>query len=133
MPVQQKSERFFNVATDDAQFASDSEFFYKDNEVKPNGNIPPFQVPDATPLKQTTAGMIPVNSNEAGSKSCMEPDFITRVGPPNRDGYDVAGCRYDMKESPQNLTRYGPPLAQCGAYSGKSYSCTGTLFYPLNE
>ena len=125
-------DRFYNVATDNRQFTSDSEIFYNKTEPAPNGNLSPFQVPNS-PMEQTPKGMIPVNSNKVMTKSCTDPDFITRVGLPNRDGYDVIGCRYDMKDSPQNATIYGPPLAQCGAYSGKSFSCTGTLFYPLNE
>jgi hypothetical protein len=67
-------------------------------------------------------------------KPCNSPDFITRVESPERAGYDVAGCRYDFKNSPQNLTRYGPPLAQCGTYNNaNTTACSGTVFYPLNE
>lgn len=114
----------------DMLFRSDSEFYYKHKPI-PNGNLPPFQ-----PIQNETEkskDLIPINSNDANSKSCLEPDFITRVDPPNRQGYDVTGCRYDFKESPQNLTIYGPPLSQCDTYNTNSFVCNGTVFYPLHE
>jgi hypothetical protein len=121
-------DKFANLPDEDPR--SDSEIVYDQKFPIVNGNIQPFQVQD-TSSSSLPNGMIPANSNEATAKSCNEPDFITRVGPPNRDGYDVTGCRYDFKDSPQNLTIYGPPLAQCSAYN--SSSCTGTTFYPLHE
>lgn len=121
-------DKFANLPDGDPR--SDSEIVYDQKFPIVNGNIQPFQVQDAAAMNLPN-GMIPANSNEATAKSCNEPDFITRVGPPNRDGYDVTGCRYDFKDSPQNLTIYGPPLAQCSAYN--SSSCTGTVFYPLHE
>jgi hypothetical protein len=130
-PISGNVARFSNVATSNRNYASASELFYNKTGPAPNGNLPPFQIPES-PMKQTPNGMIPINSNDASSKSCQEPDFITRTTAPARDGYDVVGCPYDMKESLQNLTNYGPPLAQCSAYSDKSFSCNGTLFYPLN-
>jgi len=124
LSVKSKS-RFSDTLNLDMKYRSDSEFYYNPKFV-PNGNLPPFK-----PTENTNKGLIPVNSNEASSKSCLEPDFIERVGPLNRDGYDVEGCRYDFKDSPQNLTIYGPPLAHCS--SNNSFACTGTVFYPLNE
>lgn len=121
-------DKFANLPDGDPR--SDSEIVYDQKFPIANGNIPPFQPQDAAAMSLPN-GMIPANSNEAIAKSCNEPDFITRVGPPNRDGYDVTGCRYDFKDSPQNLTIYGPPLAQCSAYN--SSACTGTVFYPLHE
>jgi hypothetical protein len=102
---------------------SESEFIYNNTQPFPNVNLKPLQPnPDLAPA--TPADVKPA--------PCGDSDFITKVGPPNRAGYDVAGCRYDFKDSPQNLTTYGPPLSQCGTYSEDQYSCTGTLFYPLN-
>jgi len=123
---------FYNIATNNRKYTSDSELFYEHGKPSPNGNIPPFQIPDPS-IKQNPNDLIPINSNDAGSKSCQEPNFITQTTVDTRDGYDVVGCPYDMKESLQSLTNYGPPLAQCGAYNNKSFSCNGTLFYPLNE
>ena len=37
-----------------------------------------------------------------------------------------------MKNSPQNLTKYGPPVSQCSAYDPKKAQICGTVFYPLN-
>jgi len=47
--------------------------------------------------------------------------------------FDVAGCRYDLKEdNPLHETLYGAPLASCQAYSKSNVAGTGTVFYPLN-
>ena len=67
-----------------------------------------------------------------GLNPSTNPEHITEVGLPSRDGYDVTGCRYDFKNSPQNTTRYGPPLALCSTYSGEQAKTCGTVFYPLN-
>lgn len=46
--------------------------------------------------------------------------------------FDVAGCRFDMKESnPLHETAYGAPVDSCQAYSTANTG-TGTVFYPLN-
>ncbi len=118
---------FVDIQPLDIKYRSDSEIFYNP-KVIPNGNLPPFRPKDIN-----EKGLIPINSNEANSKSCLEPDFITRVKPLNRDGYDVVGCRYDFKDSPQNLTIYGPPLDQCNTHTNTSFSCNGSVFYPLHE
>jgi hypothetical protein len=55
-----------------------------------------------------------------------KPNVIT----PNP--FDVAGCRFDMKENnPLHETVNGAPVSSCAAYS-KNNSQTGTVFYPLN-
>jgi hypothetical protein len=55
----------------------------------------------------------------------------TSVKTPNP--YDVAGCRYDMKEDNElHETMYGSPLSSCKAYSSNNLESTGTVFYPLN-
>lgn len=122
-----KAKSKFENIPFDINFRSDSEFMYNHKFI-PNGNLPPFR-----PVDTNAKGLIPINSNEASSKSCLEPDFITRVNPLNRDGYDVVGCRYDFKDSPQNLTIYGPPLDQCNTHTNTSFSCNGSVFYPLHE
>lgn len=59
-------------------------------------------------------------------------DFLIAEYQADRTGYDIAGCRYDMKLSPQNYTKYGPPLSFCGTYDPKITGSCGTVFYPLN-
>jgi len=52
--------------------------------------------------------------------------------PQDMNGYDVVGCRYDFKDSQQNMTLYGLPLASCGAYNKEQRAKCGAVFYPLN-
>lgn len=107
------------------QYLSESEINYNNTQPFPNKNIPPFQ-----PLSQQD---IDSNTKQITSNmSCNQNDAITAVNAPNRDGFDVAGCRYDFKDSQQNMTMYGPPLAACGAYNPQQVAKCGTLFYPLN-
>jgi hypothetical protein len=103
---------------------SDSEYIYDHSKPIQNVNLMPLQPAD----------MMNDNSNESPTtiKMCQKPDYITRVDAPNRDSYDVTGCRYDFKDSPQNLTKFGPPLSQCGTYNGDQAKLCGTLFYPLS-
>lgn len=103
---------------------SESEFIYK-NTLFPNKNLKPFKAMDQNAINLHTKT---ITSNIA----CNQNDDITTVNPPNRDGYDITGCRYDFKNSPQNLTQYGPPLASCGAYNKEQIKKCGTVFYPLN-
>jgi hypothetical protein len=105
-------------------YTSESEINYKTPEIT-NGNIPPFQPVSQNDITQMTPQFIP-------SALCNQNDSITQVGAPDRDGYDYTGCRYDMKNSPQNLTKWGPPLAHCGTYDTSKIAKCGTLFYPLN-
>lgn len=108
-----------------AKYLSESEINYNNTKPFPNNNIPPFQ-----PLSQQD---IDTNTKQITSNiSCNQNDAITSVSAPNRDGYDVSGCRYDFKDSQQNMTMYGPPLAACGAYNPQQVAKCGTLFYPLN-
>uniref|UniRef100_A0A6C0F4A5 Uncharacterized protein n=1 Tax=viral metagenome TaxID=1070528 RepID=A0A6C0F4A5_9ZZZZ len=115
---------FSNVArminNDNMQVLTESEFIYNNTKPFPNKNLAPFQPTDTIPT--TSPQAFPSSQN----------DFITSVGPPSRDGYDVSGCRYDFKNSPQNFTKYGPPLAQCKAYSASQAKSCGIAFYPLN-
>jgi hypothetical protein len=46
--------------------------------------------------------------------------------------FDVAGCRYDLKQTGLNEDIYGPPLSSCNAYQTVNLEETGTVFYPLN-
>ena len=111
--------------TTDSQL-SESEFIYNNIKPFPNGNIMPFQPQEVVKSKEIQASELNCGMNP------HNPDFITQVGALNRDGFDVSGCRYDFKNSPQNLTKYGPPLAQCATYSGEQAKLCGTVFYPLN-
>ena len=105
-------------------YASESEINYN-KPTFPNGNISPFQ-----PVSQEQiAGLTP---QIRPAIACNQNDSLSQVGPLNRDGYDCTGCRYDMKDSPQNLTNWGPPLARCGTYDASKVSKWGTVFYPLN-
>lgn len=73
------------------------------------------------------------DNNQNMFKACGNGnDFLTQVGHKNNEGYDVTGCRYDFKESPQNNSVYGPPLAWCDTYDKSKLQKTGTLWYPLN-
>ena len=107
---------------------SESEFIYNNTKTFPNKNIPPFE-----PMEQENINNMSSKKNVGCSlNESMDHESITQVGPPSRDGYDVVGCRYDFKNSPQNTTKYGPPLAQCSTYSGEQAKTCGTVFYPLN-
>lgn len=99
----------------------DSEFIYDNTKPFPNKNLKPFQPIDYVPE--------PTQSNQDSS---VNNDMITKVEQPDRSGFDITGCIYDMKNSPQNLTRYGPPVAQCSAYDPAKVQICGTVFYPLN-
>ena len=105
-------------------YASESEINYNKPAI-PNGNIPPFQ-----PVAQDQIAALTPQIRPA--IACNQNDSLSQVGPLNRDGYDCTGCRYDMKDSPQNLTKWGQPLARCGTYDASKVSKIGTVFYPLN-
>jgi hypothetical protein len=59
-------------------------------------------------------------------------NYLTQVGNLNYEGYDIAGCRYDFRNSPQNGVLYGPPLSWCNTYNKSKVQTTGTLWYPLH-
>ena len=103
--------------------ASDSEINYDHTERPPVINLPPFQPKSAEEIEA---------ASPQSAMPCEAPRVLMPVENPNRDGFDVAGCRYDYQDNEQNLTRNGPPLAKCGAYSMKQFEKVGTLFYPLN-
>lgn len=107
---------------------SDSEFIYNNTKPFPNNNLKPFQ------SLANSSSSIENNVNLVQQKinTKLQNDFITQVGEPDRSGFDITGCRYDMKNSQQNLTKYGPPLAQCSAYDINKIKTCGTAFYPLN-
>ena len=119
-------------STDDT-IRSDSEFIYDTTKPFPNNNIKPFQHNSET----STATIVSNNANNVNGvqdivdNECQN-DSLTQNGQPDRSGYDINGCRYDMKNSPQNLTKYGPPLSHCGTYNVDKLTSCGTLFYPLN-
>ena len=58
--------------------------------------------------------------------------FLTQQGHVDKAGFDIVGCRYDMKAEEQNLTKFGPPVSFCGAYADESLQHCGTYYYPLN-
>jgi len=119
-----------NVPQDNT-ILSDSEFNYDNTKPFPNNNIKPFQY-----TNENSKATIVTNNNVNGVQNIIdndnENDFITQVGEPDRSGFDISGCRYDMKNSPQNLTKNGPPLSQCSAYDPNQIKTCGTIFYPLN-
>jgi len=121
-----KKTNFSNV--NNSGNLSESEFIYNNTKPFPNGNLMPFQQVNQEEMNKISL------DNQASSCGIklQDPEFITTVGSPSRNGYDVNGCRYDFKTSPQNLTNYGPPLAQCATYSGEQARICGTVFYPLN-
>ena len=107
----------------------DSEFTYNNTKPFPNNNLKPFQPKDYV-QDRDTINFVQQTINQECAKN--QNDDITQKGEPDRSGYDVSGCRYDMKNSPQNLTQYGPPVSQCSAYDPAKVQTCGTLFYPLN-
>jgi hypothetical protein len=108
---------------------SESEFIYNNTKPFPNNNIFPFEPTTQEAINSMSSSKAPMG---CGLKATTDPEFITQVGLPSRDGFDVTGCRYDFKNSPQNSTKYGPPLAQCATYSGQQAATCGTVFYPLH-
>lgn len=124
--VSERSVKFneeLNIITlpEDNSILSESEFIYNNTKPFPNNNIKPFE----TNNENSNATVF---TNDYTNK-----DGLTKTdGEPDRSGFDVSGCRYDMKNSPQNLTKYGPPLSQCSAYDTNKLKSCGTLFYPLN-
>jgi hypothetical protein len=111
-----------SVNLNNAPIISDSEFVYNNTAPFPNKNIKPFQ-----PISEEEIKALSLKS----SMPCLPPQVV-EVTQKQREGYDVVSCRYDFKDSEQNLSKYGPPLANCSAYSGDQYKRVGTLFYPLN-
>jgi len=134
--LKNKQERFSNIINTGGiltsnplsdiprAYASESEINYNKPAI-PNGNIPPFQ-----PLNQDNISTLTPQIQPA--IACNQNDSLSQVGSMNRDGYDCSGCRYDMKESPQNLTMWGQPLSRCSTYDASKVSKYGTVFYPLN-
>ena len=121
----ERKVRFTNVETIilPQTMRSESEFIYNNSKPFPNKNLKPFQ----STIQEEHNNSVPITT-----KPSNDPEYITNIGLPNRDSYDIVGCRYDFKNSLQNLTKYGPPLSQCGSYSGEQSKLTGTVFYPLN-
>ena len=115
-----EEENIINLP-EEQSIRSESEFIYDNTRPFPNNNIKPFD-----------------NNNENSKATVFtneytnEDDLNNPDGEPDRSGFDVSGCRYDMKNSSQNLTKNGPPLAQCSAYDTNKLKSCGTLFYPLN-
>ena len=106
----------------------ESEFIYDNTKPFPNKNLKPFQPKDY----DSTQDNKNINNINIVQQTINQDDRITQVEEPDRSGFDVSGCRYDMKNSPQNLTRYGPPVSQCSAYDPAKAQICGTVFYPLN-
>lgn len=115
-----EEENIINLP-EEQSIRSESEFIYDNTRPFPNNNIKPFD-----------------NNNENSKATVFtneytnEDNLTNSEGEPDRSGFDVSGCRYDMKNSSQNLTKNGPPLAQCSAYDTNKLKSCGTLFYPLN-
>ena len=107
--------------TNPMDYSSESEFFYNNNKPFPNNNLNPFQANHDNKIHKKEQTELPINSN-----------IITENTIQDRDGYDIFGCRYDFKNSPQNLTKYGPPLSDCNSYDKDKVKLCGTVFYPLN-
>ena len=112
---------------------SESEFIYNNDKPFPNGNLAPFKSnQDNTNAVNLQSNLIAPKINLENTKLSINSNLINENTLLNRDGYDVSGCRYDFKNDPQNLTKFGPPLAQCSAYDVNKIKACGTVFYPLN-
>ena len=123
-------ERFSDILTSNPlsdiprAYVSESEINYNKPSI-PNGNIPPFQPVVSEQIAALTPQIYP-------AIACNQNDSLSQIAPLNRDGYDCTGCRYDMKDSPQNLTKWGQPLARWSTYDASKVRQYGTVFYPLN-
>ena len=114
------------VKTNNSNTITDeSEFIYDNTKPFPNKNLKPFQPKE----NDSTQNNKNINIIQ---QTINQNDNITKVEEPDRSGFDISGCRYDMKNSPQNLTQYGPPVSQCSAYDPAKAQLCGTVFYPLN-
>lgn len=111
--------KFTNIPLD--KYQSDSEKAIIHQNVSSNNNILEQTTID-TETKQMPLNMIATNQNDA----------LSTVYEPSRDGYDVTGCRYDFKNSLQNMTKYGAPLSSCSVYNAEQTKQCGTVFYPLH-
>ena len=58
-----------------------------------------------------------------------DKDFLTYTRGTDYHGYDIAGCRYDLKAGNQNGSINGPPLSWCATYKDNKHAVP---FYPLN-
>jgi hypothetical protein len=89
------------------------------------------------PLANHAQQILTAGANQK-APACATPqqyDFLTQQVPGDMqriNGFDVAGCRYDLASRPQNLTVYGPPLSWCGTYDQQQTAKCGTVFYPLH-
>uniref|UniRef100_A0A6C0E5Q5 Uncharacterized protein n=1 Tax=viral metagenome TaxID=1070528 RepID=A0A6C0E5Q5_9ZZZZ len=70
--------------------------------------------------------------NQFQSQSQLQPVTTLATFAQGQSDFDVAGCRYDLKQTGMNDDIYGPPLASCNAYQEVNLEQTGTVFYPLN-
>jgi hypothetical protein len=112
------------------KYGSESEFIYDNTKPFPNNNLKPFSQDDKATIHLLDNSI--TNTNLENTKFSINSNLINENTLLNRDGYDVTGCRYDFKNNPQNLTKFGPPLAQCSAYDVDKVKACGTVFYPLN-
>lgn len=123
--IDKKRAFFTNVkpeVMDTSNILSDSELVYDIVRPFPNNNIKPFQPKSEAEIRELSIKSI---------MPCVQQP-VAEVSTKQREGFDVVGCRYDFKDSEQNLSKYGLPLAKCSAYSGNQFKTVGTLFYPLN-
>jgi hypothetical protein len=102
-------------------YSSESEFIYNNNKPFPNGNLKPFEPSHDNTTHLNENNKLSINSNIVNENAILD-----------KDGFDVTGCRYDFKNNPQNLTKYGSPLARCSTYDADKAKLCGTVFYPLN-
>ena len=105
------------------KYRTDSEMYY-DNKVMPNRNLAPFKPTETTDTTQTFIPTVNTIPSQNTSKTTT-PNI-------NNNGFDVSGCRYDFKDTPQNSTIFGPPISSCNTYDANQMAKYGTLFYPLN-
>ncbi len=69
-----------------------------------------------------------MNAQMTVTRPC-DKDFMTHSKGTDYHGYDIAGCRYDLKAGTQNGSKYGPPLSWCETYKNNKHAVP---FYPLN-
>lgn len=121
-----------NVAVSNNVVASNNVVSVVDSEeVQPVDNNTNQNAPVVEEFIRDTVPVVKV-LEKFSSDALPEGELLTQQMPDLSNGYDVAGCRYDSENKTQNITKYGPALSDCNAYSPSDVEACGTLFYPLN-
>lgn len=100
--------------------------------VPPNPDVAPPGVETFTSDSACGKMAGAVRDNGSMEPTVIPPLIVSPKYTTSRAGYDVSGCRFDLKENEQNLTVFGPPLSACSQYNLEQTNKVGTVFYPIN-